>query len=718
MSNNTFIISVICEDLNIAFSQVKNTVELLDEGATVPFISRYRKERTGSLDEEQVLNISEKLKFYKELEDRKTTILKTITEQGKLTKELSDKIAALKDKQLLEDLYLPYKPKRKTKADKALEKGLGPLADIIMAQENIKLSKVEILEQFLSEEHEIKTPEEALELALDIVAQNVSDTADIRQGLREMIYNEGILKSQVKKDFKEEKTKFEMYYNFGEVLKTAPSHRMMAIARGTSENILSWNVDFEEKTALRYIERKVVTNKNFMFYSDICTAIEDAYTRLIFPSIEKEVFKMQLEMAETEAIDVFSKNFKNLLLAPPAGDKKVLAFDPGFRTGCKVAALDASGEFKEYVAIFPHPPQKKEREASEIVLSLIKKHKIELIAIGNGTASKETRIFVVKVLKENNIKIPVMVVSEAGASVYSASPLAKKEFPNLDVTVRGAISIGRRLKDPLAELVKIDPKSIGVGQYQHDVNQKALRDSLGNVVEHCVNFVGVELNTASMDLLSFVSGVNKKTAANIIDYRTENKEFSKRSDLKKVKGLGAKAFEQCAGFLRVRKSTNPLDNSSIHPENYNLVKQMASDINVSVKELIGNENHINLIDIEKYVTADVGLPTLNDVIAELKKPGLDPRDKFESVEFKDDVNEIEDLKEGMEFSGVVTNVTNFGAFVDIGVHQDGLIHISNLSDKFIKNTHDFISVGDNVKVKVLEVDLKLKRIALKNVIGQ
>lgn len=710
MSNN-FIIENITAELGLKNWQVENTVALFEEGATIPFISRYRKEKTGELDETQVKQVSERLEYYKELQKRKETILKTVEEQGKLTPELKNKIENCKEKQILEDLYLPYKPKKRTRAQIAREKGLEPLANIIFEQKNLK--REEILKQYINPEKEVNTSEEALKGALDIIAETIADNAEIKGYLRDFTYKTGLIISKVKKDWQDKKSKFENYYDFQEPVKKIPSHRLLAIKRGSKEGVLTHKITVNEDSALDYIDSKVIKNKNDAFHEDILDAIDDSFERLIFPSIETEVLNMKIEEAETEAINVFAKNLKNLLLSSPAGHKMIMGVDPGFRTGCKVAILDRNGNFKEYEAVFPNEPQKQTEKAERTILNFIKKYDIELISIGNGTASKETNQFINNIIKKNRLEnVKSIVVNEAGASVYSASDTAIEEFPELDVTVRGAISIGRRLQDPLAELVKIEPKSIGVGQYQHDVNQNALKKSLDIAVESAVNYVGVELNTASAQLLSYVSGIGKAIAKNIIQYRTENGSFKERKELLKVSKLGNKAFEQCAGFLRIRESKNPLDNSGIHPESYKIVQNMAKNLNTEVKELIGNEELINKIEIKKYVTDTVGLPTLQDIIKELKKPGLDPREDFKSVEFSNEINEIEDLQIGMEMEGSVTNVTNFGAFVDIGVHQDGLIHISNMGKKFIKNPHEVLSAGDSIKVRVLSVDKELKRIGL------
>ncbi len=695
--------NLIAKELEINENSVENTIQLLKDDATIPFIARYRKEKTGNLDETQIKNIKERFEYYTELEKRKQTVLQTIKEQGKLTPVLEKEILSCTEKQKLEDIYLPYKPKKRTRATIAKEKGLEPLADLILSQQPYKGTSPN---------------KDDLSGAKDIIAEKISDRADIRGYLRKMAYNEGKIVSKVKKEFKTQKTKYETYYDFSEPVKKSPSHRILAMQRGEKEKVLSCKIEVDEDKALTFIDGKIIkTDKTYIFYEDLLDAIDDSFRRLIFPSIETEVLNLKIEEAEKEAINVFSKNLKNLLLSPPAGDKMILAIDPGFRTGCKVAVINKNGNFIEYKPIFPHEPQNKKTEAQSIILDFIKKHNIELISIGNGTASKETGIFINQLIKNNKLNVKSIVVSEAGASVYSASDVAIKEFPELDVTVRGAISIGRRLQDPLAELVKIDPKSIGVGQYQHDVNQTQLKKSLDLTVESAVNYVGVELNTASAEILSHVSGIGPALANNIVQFRKDNGKFKNRKQLLEVAKLGNKAFEQCAGFLRIRNGDIYLDNSAIHPESYPIVIKMAKDLDVKINELIGNEDLISKIKPDNYVTAQTGLPTLQDIISELKKPGLDPRKEFFSMEFRSDINEIGDLKEGMILEGVVTNVTNFGAFVDIGVHQDGLVHISKLSDKFVSNPYDVVSVGDTLKVKVASVDKQLKRISLEKVLN-
>ncbi len=711
------IINWISNDLNINPAQVSATAAMLGDGDTVPFISRYRKERTGNLTETEVRNIADKLQYYIELETRKETILKSIEDQKKLTPELKVQIEECKEKQKLEDIYLPYKPKKTTKATIAKEKGLEPLANEILAQNILvgKGNRDEIISKYLNKEKGIETAKQALDGAIDIIAEQISDTALIRGLIRNLILNTGVIKSKVKKGLEDQKTKFEMYYNYSEPVKAIVSHRILAIRRGAKEEVLSWKIEIDNEEAINIISSKIVKTNMALFYPEIFTAMKTAFEKYIYPSLQVEVFLTKIEEADKEAINVFATNAKNLLLASPAGHKTIMGVDPGFRTGCKVVVIDRIGTFREYKAIFPHEPMCKFQESQEVIVSMIKKYGVELIAIGNGTASKETNQFISKVLKNNNLTAKAVIVSEAGASVYSASPLAVSEFPDLDVTVRGAISIARRLQDPLAELVKIDPKSIGVGQYQHDVNQTHLKKILDDTVESCVNYVGVNLNSSSAELLSYVAGIGKLAAKNIVQYRTKVGLFNNKNELLDVSGLGQKTFTQCAGFLRIPKGDHPLDNSAIHPENYVIVEKMAKDLSVPSEELVGNQTLVAKINIKDYVTDTVGTLTLNDIIAELKKPGVDPRKDFSSTEFSAEINSIEDLKEDMVLDGTVTNVTNFGAFVDIGVHQDGLVHISKLSSKFVSNPHDVISVGETVKVRVIKIDTELSRISLERI---
>lgn len=711
------IIQWISEDLNINSASVSSTVSMLGQGDTVPFISRYRKEKTGNLTETEVRNVSDKLQYYIEIETRKETVLKSIEEQKKLTPELQKQILECKEKQKLEDIYLPFKPKRTTKATIAKEKGLEPLANEILEQKLMvgKANKDEIVSKYLNKEKGIETIQQALSGAIDIIAEQISDNAVFRGLIRAFILNTGIMKSKVRKGFEEQKTKFEMYYDYSEPLKAIVAHRILAIRRGAKEEILTWKIDIDNEQAIDIISSKVVKSNMCLFYPELYTSMKTAFDRHLYPSLQVEIFLAKMEEADKEAINVFAKNAKNLLLASPAGHKVIMGVDPGFRSGCKIAIIDKNGNFKEYKPIFPHEPMCKLEESQTIIVNFIKKYNVELIAIGNGTASKETVNFINFVIKKNELTAKAIVVSEAGASVYSASPLAVSEFPELDVTVRGAISIARRLQDPLAELVKIDPKSIGVGQYQHDVNQTHLKKNLDETVESCVNFVGVNLNSASTELLSYVAGIGKLAAKNIVQYRAKNGSFNNKNELLNVSMFGPKTFTQCSGFLRIANGDTPLDNSAIHPESYPIVEKIASDLSMTPENLIGNTTAISRINLKNYISDTVGSLTLNDIIAELKKPGVDPRKDFSSTEFSADINSMEDLKENMVLDGTVTNVTNFGAFVDIGVHQDGLVHISKLSDKFISSPHEVVSVGDTIKVKVLKIDQDLARISLEKI---
>ncbi|MFA7074330.1 MAG: Tex family protein [Endomicrobiaceae bacterium] len=711
------IIQWISEDLNINTASVSSTVSMLGQGDTVPFISRYRKEKTGNLTETEVRNVADKLQYYIEIETRKETVLKSIEEQKKLTPELQKQILECKEKQKLEDIYLPFKPKKTTKATIAKEKGLEPLANEILEQKIMvgKADKDEIVSKYLNKEKGIETAQQALSGAIDILAEQISDNAVFRGLIRSFILNTGVLKSKVRKGFEDQKTKFEMYYDYSEPIKAIVSHRILAIRRGAKENILTWKIDVDSEQAIDIISKKTVKSNMCLFYPELYTSMKTAFDRHLYPSLQVEIFLLKMQEADKEAINVFAKNAKNLLLASPAGHKVIMGVDPGFRTGCKVAIIDKNGNFKEYKPIFPHEPMCRLEEAQNIIVDFIKRYNVELIAIGNGTASKETVTFINFVLKKNELKAKAIVVSEAGASVYSASPLAVSEFPDLDVTVRGAISIARRLQDPLAELVKIDPKSIGVGQYQHDVNQTQLKKNLDDTVESCVNFVGVNLNSASSELLSYVAGIGKLAAKNIVQYRVKKGSFTNKNELLNVSMFGPKTFTQCAGFLRIPDGENPLDNSAIHPESYPIIEKMASDLSMTPENLIGNTGAISKINLKNYISDTAGLLTLNDIIAELKKPGVDPRKDFSSTQFSADINSIDDLKENMVLDGTVTNVTNFGAFVDIGVHQDGLVHISKLSDKFISSPHEVVSVGDTIKVKILKIDQDLSRISLEKI---
>ncbi|MCA0430387.1 MAG: RNA-binding transcriptional accessory protein [Bacteroidetes bacterium] len=702
------LIQVVALNLNLNFNDVNATIQLLDEGSTIPFIARYRKEATGNLDEVAIINIKNEIERVRQLEQRRESILKSIESQGKLTPELANLIYNADTLSKLEDLYLPYKPKRRTKATIAKEKGLSELANFILEQKNNLV--FEEAEKFLSDEKEVKSVIDALQGARDIIAETISEDAIVREVIREQFKKSATIKSKVIRGKEEEGEKFEDYFEWEEKLSNCPSHRMLAMRRGEKEDILILDIFIDEEEALNLIERKIISSRGECA-NQIKEAITDGYKRLLQPSIEAEMRLHTKQLADEKAITVFADNLRELLLASPLGQKSILALDPGFRTGCKVVALNKEGKLLEEAVIYPHEPQRKIVEAEMIVLAFLQKHNLEAIAIGNGTASRETEQFIRKidVLPKS---IPVIVVSEAGASVYSASEVAREEFPDKDVTVRGAVSIGRRLADPLAELVKIDPKSIGVGQYQHDVDQNLLKNKLDEVVSSCVNAVGVELNTASKELLSYVSGIGPSLALNIVEYRNKNGAFNSRKELLNVPRMGEKVFEQSAGFLRLREALNPLDASAVHPESYYIVEKMANDLNSSVSDLINEKELRKKIVLTNYVNENIGLPTLKDILNELEKPGRDPRKSFEVFSFDDNVHEITDLREGMRLPGVVTNVTNFGAFVDIGVHQDGLVHISQLSDTFIDDPNKIVKVGQKVWVNVTEVDVKRKRIAL------
>jgi protein Tex len=706
---------IIARELSISFNNVNNALELFAEGATIPFIARYRKEKTGSLDEIQLRDISDRFSYLTELEKRKETIIKSIQEQNKLTEELNAKIKLCLDKNLLEDLYLPYKPKRRTKAIMAKEKGLEPLAIWIKALNNIQ-SKTDSLakeaQKYINEEKEVTTVEDALQGARDIIAEEIADQADLRAYLRSYLFNNGFFTSKIKKDFPEGTTKFEMYRDYKISIKQIAPHNILALLRGETEKILSLDIDYDESVVINYLNSTEIKSKNSEVREFYEIMLKDSFTRLIKPSLIREIRGDRKEWADLESIKTFEANLRQLLLSPPAGMKPTLAIDPGFRTGCKVAVLSNTGQFLEYQAIYPHTGDFKRKEAQEIIKSLIKKYQIQLIAIGNGTASRETDEFITEIIKNIEEKPIKVMVNESGASIYSASDLARSEFPDLDVTVRGAISIGRRLQDPLAELVKIDPKSIGVGQYQHDVDQKLLRKKLDETIESCVNYVGVDLNTASQELLTFVSGITPTIANNIVNYRNEKGAFKNRQQLLKIAKLGPKSFELAAGFLRIREGENPLDNTAVHPESYKVIETIATSLNVSLKEITKVGDRLKNINLKPFVTDKIGLPTLQDVIKELEKPGRDPRAEFKYATFKEGVTEIRDLNEGMILEGIITNVVNFGAFVDLGVHQDGLIHISQLADQFVKDPNDVVKVGQVIKVKILEVNEKLKRISL------
>lgn len=693
--------------LGLSERSVTNTLQLLDEGCTIPFISRYRKERTGNLDEVQITAISDAYDKLKEISKRKDTVVKTITEQGKMTDDLQRRIDACWDANELEDIYMPFKPKRRTKAQVAREQGLEPLSLILMMQRERNIEAA--AQRFVKEG--VKDVAAAIKGAQDIVAEMVSEDERSRQQVRSSFRREAIITSKVvkAKADSEEAAKYSDYFDFSEPLRRCSSHRLLAMRRGENEGILRISISADDEVCLDKLKRQFVHGFG-PCQALVGEAVEDAYKRLLKPSIETEFANMSKEKADDEAIGVFAENLRQLLLSAPLGQKRVMGIDPGFRTGCKVVCLDAQGNLLHHEAIFPHPPVNKTSVAAHQVEQMVEKYNIEAIAIGNGTASRETAQFVKQLQFGHDVK--QFVVSEDGASVYSASKTARDEFPDEDVTVRGAVSIGRRLMDPLAELVKIDPKSIGVGQYQHDVDQSKLKKSLDQTVESCVNLVGVNLNTASQHLLTYVSGLGPTLAKNIVEYRKANGAFASRAQLKKVARLGPSAFEQCAGFLRIPGARNPLDNSAVHPESYHIVEQMAKDNHCTVAQLIGDAAKRKAVDIKKYVTDTVGMPTLTDIMAELEKPGRDPREQIEEFEFDKNVTSVDDLVAGMVLSGIVTNITNLGAFVDVGVHQDGLVHVSQLADRYVADPTQVVKLHQHVKVRVVEVDRKRNRISL------
>ncbi|MBP3344251.1 MAG: RNA-binding transcriptional accessory protein [Bacteroidales bacterium] len=704
-------INTIAGRLDVKDWQVEHCIELFEEGATVPFISRYRKERTGALDEVQVAEIRFHYQKFLELDKRKTAVLASIEEQGKLDPQLEKAIKQAVELQTLEDLYLPYRPKRRTRASMAKEKGLEPLAAKMMTLQVDRFS--EYVKSFVNEK--VKDVEEALQGAKDIIAENLAERQEIRQELRSFYVKSGRICSKIAKGADEEEAeKFQNYFDFSEDISRMPAHRVLAVLRGAEEGCLSVKVSVDETIPIKIINRLFYKGQkcsSFQLYEQLEDAVGDAYKRLLHPSIENEAVKIAKERADLESVKVFGENLRQLLLAPPVGQKRTLAIDPGFRTGCKVVCLDEQGALLHNDTIYPHPPANEKIMAMKKISNMVESYKIEVIAIGNGTASRETEAFIKRLSFPHAVK--VYSVSEDGASIYSASPVAREEFPQYDVTVRGAVSIGRRLMDPLAELVKIDPKSLGIGQYQHDVDQSLLKEKLDDVVVSCVNSVGVNLNTASKHLLSYISGIGPALAQNIVDYRTNNGAFTSRAQLLKVKRLGEKVYEQAAGFLRIPGAENPLDNSAVHPERYELVSKMAASVNLPLGELVGNKEKIDSIDISSFVDDQVGLPTLNDIIQELAKPGRDPRSGIKVLEFSNEIHSIEDVKPGMELPGIITNITNFGAFVDVGIKQNGLIHVSNMADRFISNPAEVVKLHQHVQVRVLEVDVKRNRIQLK-----
>jgi len=703
--------AAIAVSINVAPRQVERTIQLLDDGNTLPFIARYRKEITEGLDEIQLRAIEDALAKARELADRKKTVLKTIDEQGLLTPELKLSILNCDDKQLLEDIYLPYKPKRKTRATAARERGLQPLADLLLNQRDLSEATDKILQRFVKPDKDVATAEAALAGACDIVAETWAENTELRQWMHERAQR-GRFVSAVKRGKKEGGEKFESYFEHEERVDRIPSHRFLAMKRGEAEGFLRLAVDPDEEYVVPRLVQRLIRNPQFAFASALKTTVEDCYKRLLQPAAESAMMQQLKQRADEEAIGVFASNMRELLLAPPAGPHVTMGIDPGFRTGCKVAVVDETGRFLQYTTIFPTPPRSDTAGAASAVLKLIQQYEVKFVAIGNGTASRETDAFVAALIKDHGLNITKVVVSESGASIYSASELASAEYPDLDLTIRGAISIAHRLQDPLAELVKLDPRAVGVGQYQHDVNQTQLKQSLDREVESCVNSIGVDVNMASASLLSYVAGIGKTVAQNIVKYRDEKGRFQNRKELLKVPKLGAKAFEQSAGFLRIRDGVEPLDNSAVHPESYSVVSRISRQLSVPLKQLVGNRALLSGLSAKDFVADDAGEFTVRDILGELASPGRDPRSEFKAVRFDESVQEVSDLVPGMRLEGVVTNVTHFGAFVDIGVHQDGLIHISQLADHFVKDPTQEVSVGDIVKVTVMEVDEQRKRISL------
>lgn len=712
------IISHVSQELSIDSKQVTNTLNLLLDECTIPFIARYRKEVTGGLDEVQIRNIRDSYEYICAMIERKDAILKSISEQGKLTDELKAKILACKQKAVLEDLYLPFKPKKRTRGQIAAEKGLAPLAEQILLQDASLSDLNAAFDSYIGKHDDLKTRESVIQGVKDYIAEHISEIAELRQEVRQWIYENALFKSEVKEEFKEKKTKYNNYYEFSEPVKTIAGHRLMALRRGEKEEILKLSLVFDEQIPISLMTNHIVKHsapEQVKTFLQEC--INEAYARLISPSIETEIRLETKNIAEEEAIYVFSKNLRNLLLLPPIPKRVVLGIDPGLRTGSKIVVVDKTGKLIEFTTIFPQHDADlshgKNKAAYDTVLNLIKKHGVSLISIGNGTAGREMEAFVEKILEQNkDLTVRIVMVNEAGASVYSASDIAREEFPDLDITYRGAVSIARRLQDPLAELVKIDPKSIGVGQYQHDVNQAKLKKQLGEVVESCVNYVGVNLNTASPSLLSYVAGIGPSLAKSIVRHRDNNGEFKNRNDLMQISGFGSKTFEQAAGFLRIPESENPLDNTAVHPESYTIIQKMAESVSLPLKDLVGHKDSVSKINLESFVTEQIGLPTLQDILRELFKPGRDPREDGAKHSYNREIRDFDHLQEGQILIGTVTNVTNFGAFVDIGVHQDGLIHISELSNQFIKDVSQTIGVGDSVKVKVIGLDKERRRISL------
>lgn len=715
------IFNTIAGELNLRSKQIKTVADFLDDGATVPFLARYRQEATGGLDEEQIRDVRDKLEFHRTLEDRKETILKTIDEQDKLTEELEKKIRECTNLNTLEDLYLPYKPKRRTKGDMAKEKGLEPLAELIWAQELEKGEPMDFAAEYVDEEKEVESAEDAMEGALHIVAEWINESTEVREKLRDIFKEHAVIKTE-KNPAVEERTNFEDYYEFSQKAKYLKPYQILAINRGERENILFVDVELWDEVTLENIDDVVITNDMSIFVPLIQDAVEDAYKRLLFPSLERELRNNLTERADEHAIETFAKNLSNLLMQPPLDDKVVMGIDPAYRTGCKVAVVDETGKYLEGTTTYPTPPQKKVKEAEEVYDRLIDKYDVNLIAIGNGTASRETEQIIANFIQKRKERNPdeelnYMIVNEAGASVYSASKVAAEEFPDLDAAQRGNISIARRVLDPLAELVKIDPKSIGVGLYQHDVNQNQLAQALDDVVESCVNQVGVNLNTASAPLLSHISGLSKRVAKNIVEQRETEGKFSTRDQIKDIRGVGDFRFQQAAGFMRIPESTNPLDNTAIHPESYEATEKLCNLFSINLEKLNEQTDTISekLKNIDKEQVAEqvgVGIPTLELIIENLQKPGRDPRESLSKPVLRDDIMKMEDLSEGQVVEGTVRNVVDFGAFVDIGVKQDGLLHISNMADQKVENPHDVVAVGDILKLKIVSLDLERGRIGL------
>lgn len=710
------IVEQLMKEFNIKRFQVENTIRLIDEGNTIPFIARYRKEQTGELSDVVLRELNDRLIYMRNLQSRQEEVIRLIDEQGKLTEELKEEILNADTLQRVEDLYRPYRPKRRTRATIAKERGLEPLADIILAQEIVKGSIEDIAYPFVNEEKGVNNIQEAYQGAMDIIAENISDDADLRTIIRDITFKKGTL--VVSAVDNEAKSVYEMYYDYKEPLRVIPSHRILAINRGEKEKVLKVKIDAPGEEIVNIIKDKIVKNPNAITNSYLEASIEDSYKRLLSPSIEREIRNSLTEVAEEQAIKVFGINLKPLLMQAPVKGKVVMGFDPAYRTGCKIAIVDETGKLLDYTTVYPTEPQNKVEESKKELIDLIQKYNVDIIAIGNGTASRESEMIIADMLKELDRKVYYTIVSEAGASVYSASKVANEEYPDINVSIRGAISIARRLQDPLAELVKIDPKHIGVGQYQHDLNQGRLDDTLKGVVEDCVNSVGADLNTASVSLLSYISGISKSVAKNIVKYREEKGKFTNRKELLKVKRLGEQTFIQCAGFLRISDGDNPLDNTSVHPESYDVAIKLLERLGFTEEDIRNGKlkNIESLIDQDRLTSLaeelEVGLPTLRDIIKELKKPGRDPREDMPKPVFRTDVLKIEDLKPNMVVTGTVRNVVDFGAFVDIGVKQDGLVHISQLSDRYVKNPMEVVSVGDIVSVRILDVDVERGRISL------